>query len=103
MARRVAKPQRVSELLVRYLRQAGLSQRIAQADVVEAWPELVGEKIASNTLAVNVRPDGVLVVKVRTAPWAQELTMMTPQVIARINAGRTDGRISGIHWVVGRD
>ena len=103
MARRVAKPQRVSELLGRYLKKAGLSERLAQATIVEAWPKLVGERIAGNAQAMQVRPDGVLVVRVRSAPWAQELSLMTPQVIARLNAGRTEGRISGIHWTVGRD
>ena len=93
MARRVAKPQRVSELLGRYLKKAGLSERLAQAGIVEAWPKLVGDRIASNAQAMQVRP----------APWAQELSLMTPQVIARLNAGRTEGRISGIHWTVGRD
>jgi len=103
MARRVATPVRVSELLSRYLRRAGLSERVAQAGVVEAWPALVGDRIARNATAVAVREDGVLVVRVRTAPWAQELSLMTPQVIARINAGRKDGRITGIHWTQGRD
>lgn len=103
MPRRAQKPQRVSELLARYLRKAGLTERLAQAGVVEAWPVLVGERIARNTTAAFVREDGVLVVKVRSAPWAQELQLMTPQVIARINAGRTDGRISGIHWMIGRE
>jgi len=103
MPRRLAKPQRVSELLTRFLAKAGLTERLAQAGVLEAWPALVGERIARNTTAVSVREDGVLIVKVRTAPWAQELQLMTPQVIARINAGRTEGRISGIHWMIGRE
>ena len=103
MTRRMAKPQRVSELLSRYLARAGLSERVAQAGVVAAWPALVGDRIARHTQAVAVRDDGVLVVKVRSAPWAQELTLMTPQVIARLNAGRKDGRITGIHWMVARD
>jgi predicted nucleic acid-binding Zn ribbon protein len=103
MAKRVAKPTRVSELLARYLKKAGLSARIAQAGVVEAWPELVGARIAANARAVSVRNDGVLLVQVRSAPWAQELQLMTPQIIARINAGRTEGRIAGIYWTVGRD
>ena len=102
MTRRLARPMRVSELLSRYLARAGLSERLAQAGVIEAWEQLVGERIARNTQAVAVREDGVLVVRVRTAPWAQELSLMTPQVIARINAGRSEGRITGIHWMVGR-
>ena len=103
MARRAGAPQRVSDLLARFLSKKGLSGRVAQAGVLDAWPELVGERIARNTTAMAVRTDGVLVVKVRSAPWAQELSLMTPQIIARINSGREAGRITGIHWTVGRD
>lgn len=74
---------------------------MAQAGVIEAWSLLVGERIARNAQPVAVREDGVLVVRVKSAPWATELSLMTPQVIARINAGRENGRISGIHWVIG--
>ena len=33
-----------------------------------------------------------------TAPWANELSLMTPQILARLNAGR-QGRIRGIRWI----
>jgi predicted nucleic acid-binding Zn ribbon protein len=103
MAKRVAKPTRISEVLAKYLRRAGLNKRLAQAGVVEAWPDLVGERLAGQAQALNVRADGVLLVRVRSAGWAQELSLMTPDIIARVNAGRKDGRIEGIRWVVGRD
>ena len=103
MAKRASTPRRVSELLATYLKRAGLADRIAQAGVVEAWGDIVGERIARNAQALAVRDDGVLLVRVRSGPWAQELSLMTPQIIARINAGRTAGRIEGIHWTVGRD
>jgi len=37
-------------------------------------------------------------VRVATAAWANELSLMTPQIIARLNAGR-QGRIRGIRWI----
>ena len=33
-----------------------------------------------------------------TAAWANELSLMTPRILARINAGRT-GRVREIRWV----
>ncbi len=102
MARRVAKPARVSEVLQGYMRRAGIAERVAQAGVLAEWPELVGERIAAVTHTEEIRSDGVLVVRVGTAAWAQELSLMTPQVIARINAGRKTGRVTRIHWIVGR-
>jgi len=37
---------------------------------------------------------------VATAPWAKELKLMTPRILARLNAGRT-GRVKEIRWIAG--
>ena len=102
MSRRAAKPARVAELIGGVMRRAGIAERVAQAAVLGEWPQLVGERIAGAARAESVRDDGILVVSVRTAAWAQELSLMTPQIIARVNAGRDAGRITGIHWRVSR-
>jgi len=102
MARRIARPAHVADLLTRVFRSAGIEQRMAQARVLAEWPQLVGERVAAVAVAESVRDDGILMVSVKTAAWAQELTLMTPQIIARVNAGRGAGRIAGIHWRVGR-
>jgi predicted nucleic acid-binding Zn ribbon protein len=102
VSRRAARPARVADLLVGVMRRAGIAERIAQAAVLGEWPQLVGERIAGAASAETVRDDGILVVNVRTAAWAQELSLMTPQIIARVNAGRDAGRITGIHWRVSR-
>ena len=94
------RPTPLAEALTRYLKRAGLSRRIGQASVIEAWPELVGPQIARVTTPVGVGPDGTLRVRVATAAWAAELQLMTPQIMARINAGR-NRRLRAIHWVQG--
>ncbi len=91
-------PTPLAEALNRYLKRAGLSRRVGQAGVIEAWPELVGPQIAKVTAAESVTADGVLRVRVATAAWAAELSMMTPQILARLNTGRS-GRITQIRWV----
>jgi predicted nucleic acid-binding Zn ribbon protein len=94
------KPIPLAEALSRYLKRAGLARRIGQASVVDAWPELVGPQIARVTTPEGVSPDGTLRVRVATAAWASELQLMTPQIMARINAGRTR-RLKSIRWVQG--
>ncbi len=42
----------------------------------------------------------MLRVRVATAAWANELSLMTPRILARLNAGRT-GRVKEIRWVPG--
>ena len=87
------------EAIDRFLARAGLAKRVAQAGVIEEWPELVGPQIAQVTRAESVTPDGVLRVLVATSAWANELSLMTPRIMSRLNSGRV-GRIREIRWIV---
>jgi predicted nucleic acid-binding Zn ribbon protein len=90
----------LADALASYLRQSGFSKRMQQAGVIEEWASLVGPQIAAVTEPESVTQDGVLRVRVATAPWANELSLMTPKILARLNAGRT-GRVKEIRWVPG--
>ena len=93
-------PAPLSEALTSYFKQAGLTKRVQQAGIIEEWAELVGPQIAAVTMPESVTPDGVLRVRVATAPWANELSLMSPKILARLNAGRS-GRVKEIRWVPG--
>ena len=95
------KPVPIAEALQRYLARSGLARRIGQAKVLEEGTVLVGPQVAKVTNPESVTADGQLRVRVATAQWATELQLMTPQIIARLNAGRTHGRITGIFWIAG--
>jgi predicted nucleic acid-binding Zn ribbon protein len=102
-ATRKGKPTRLGEVLAGYLKTAGLSERVGQAAVVDAWPALVGERIAHAAAPESVAPDGTLFVRVASSAWRQELSLMTPEVLALINTNRTTGRIKRIRWLVGTE
>ena len=93
-------PASLADALASYLKRSGFAKRIQQAGVIETWPELVGPQIAAVTAPESVTPDGVMRVRVATAAWANELSFMTPRILARINAGR-QGRVKEIRWVSG--
>jgi predicted nucleic acid-binding Zn ribbon protein len=97
--RKSSSPATAGEAVDRFLTRAGLARRVAQAGVIEEWAALVGPQIAAVTRAESVSPDGVLRVLVATAGWASELSLMTPRIMARLNAGRV-GRIREIRWTV---
>ena len=46
------------EAIDRFLARAGIAKRVAQAGVIEEWPQLVGPQIAAVTRAESVYPDG---------------------------------------------
>jgi predicted nucleic acid-binding Zn ribbon protein len=94
------RPATLADALASYLRQSGFSKRLQQAGIIEEWAQLVGPQIAAVTAPESVTPDGVLRVRVVTAPWANELSLMTPKILVRLNAGRT-GRVKEIRWVPG--
>ncbi len=100
-ARRSKKTQRVGEAIAAYLKGAGIGGRVAQADIVLRWPEIVGPEVARAARAESVSADGTLYVRVASSAWRQELSLMTPEIMARLNAGRRTGRIEKIFWLVG--
>jgi predicted nucleic acid-binding Zn ribbon protein len=81
-----------------FLAHAGLAERLGQASIVVEWPRLVGDAIAAVTAPDSVTADGLLRVRVATPAWANELSLMTPTIMARLNAGRA-ARIRGIRWI----
>ena len=91
-------PAPIGDAVAAWLGRTGIGARVAQATIIVDWPRLVGEQIAAVTEAESITPDGLLRVRVATAAWANELSLMTPQIIARLNAGR-QGRIRGIRWI----
>jgi predicted nucleic acid-binding Zn ribbon protein len=93
-------PTSLADALTSYFKQSGLTKRVQQAGIIEEWAELVGPQIALVTEPDSITPDGVLRVRVSTAAWANELSLMSPKILARLNAGRS-GRVKQIRWVPG--
>jgi predicted nucleic acid-binding Zn ribbon protein len=93
-------PTHLADALTSYFRQAGLTKRVQQAGIIEEWAELVGPQIAAVTAPESITPDGLLRVRVATAAWANELSLMSPKILARLNAGRS-GRVKEIRWAPG--
>jgi len=97
-----SRPIAVGEALEGYLKRAGLARRVGQAQMIPDWPRLVGPQIAAVAIPESITPDGVLFVRVATSSWMNELQLMTPDIMARINAGRGAGRIKTIRWLLSR-
>ena len=100
-SRTPGRPTPVAEALDAWLKGSGIKTRVEQAGVVEEWAALVGPQIAKVTAPEGVSADGVLRVRVASAPWASELSLMTPRIIGRLNAGRRTRLITSIRWIPG--
>jgi predicted nucleic acid-binding Zn ribbon protein len=88
----------LDEALDAYLRRTGLKARLDQASVIHEWAALVGPQIARVTAPEGVAENGVLFVRVATAPWMQELQLMSPEILRRL--GTKGKKIRRIVWRV---
>jgi predicted nucleic acid-binding Zn ribbon protein len=68
------------------------------ADVQRAWPGVVGPAIAAEATPVSERR-GVITVSCSAAVWAQELDLMAPAILGRLNARLGGRRIERLRCV----
>jgi predicted nucleic acid-binding Zn ribbon protein len=61
------------------------------AAVQRAWPDAVGDTIGGRRPDRDCDPRGTVVVSCQSTVWAQELTLMGPELVAKLN-DRLEGR-----------
>lgn len=71
----------LDSLLHRY----GIDNAIAQNNALNIWNDVVGEKVAKNTTPEKVE-HGVVIVKVSSPAWRQELYFQKKDIINKINS-----------------
>ena len=94
----MARPKPLADLIDVCLGPALAAQGFAASDVIVAWPEIVGERLAGFTQPLriewprgaardrDVRPEpATLIVRVESA-FALEMQHLTPVIIERVNA-----------------
>ena len=66
------------------LRKFGIDNAIAQNNALNIWNEIVGETVAKNTEPDRVE-HGVIIIKVSSPTWRQELYFQKKEIIQKIN------------------
>jgi predicted nucleic acid-binding Zn ribbon protein len=92
-------PQQVGDLVARFLDKSGLAPRVEAATAITDWARLVGPQIAAVTNPTGMAED-TLFVSVATSAWLMELNLMKGELMRRINAGKKEGRIGHIVFVI---
>jgi predicted nucleic acid-binding Zn ribbon protein len=75
-----------------------LAPQTLLGDVQRAWPGVVGPSIAEQGQPVSER-GGVVTVACSASVWAQELDLMAPQIIERLNHALPGGKVSRLRCV----
>lgn len=68
------------------------------AEIQRVWPATVGPAIAAQAQPTAER-GGVVTVTCAASVWAQELDLMAPQIIQRLNSALTDGGVARLRCV----
>lgn len=92
-------PERLSDVLGAFLRDSAIGERVAEASIVPEWAERVGPGIAGVTTPLRVSR-GTLLVGVRSSAWLMELRLMEREILTRLNAGRAEGRIERVRFLM---
>jgi len=92
------RPRTIGEVLPEALAAAGLTEAVARAQTMAAWPTAVGARIAAVTEPRILTEDGTLVVGVRTHAWMTELSLMEPQLLARLAGAAVTHPVRRLRW-----
>lgn len=98
MEKKKRAPKKLGDVMTDVLSKSGIADRVAQANVIPEWRNLVGPQIARVTEPLSVTPQGTLFVAVTTNAWMTELSLMEPDLLRRLN--QKTGRLSirKIRW-----
>ena len=80
--------------------QAALAPATLLAEVQRAWPAAAGDAIAREAAPVAER-GGVVTIACAASVWAQELDLMAPLLIERLNASIAAGEVRRLRCVTG--
>ena len=91
-------PEKIGGLISGFLDKLGFGERLYKQTAVLRWPEIVGPKIATETEALRIDGD-TLVVKVQKAAWRQQLTFLKAEILAKIDSEIGRGCVKDIRFI----
>lgn len=97
-----SQPTSIADVMAQVLAQKGMTERVAQVGAMDDWAAAVGAQIASVTEPLSVTADGVLWVRVTTAAWMNELSLLAPTLLQRLNAAPGRQPVKQLRFRLGR-
>jgi predicted nucleic acid-binding Zn ribbon protein len=91
-------PEKIGGLISGYLAKLGYGERLNKQAAILQWPEIAGPKIATETMALRIDGD-TLVVKVHKAAWRQQLSFLKSEMLAKLDSELGEGCIKDIRFI----
>jgi predicted nucleic acid-binding Zn ribbon protein len=83
------------------LRDVGVPDAGALADVTRVWPETVGDAIARAAWPQRIARDGTLLVATTSSSWAFELGLLGEEILRKLSAAVGGGAPTSIRFQPG--
>jgi predicted nucleic acid-binding Zn ribbon protein len=94
------KPERIGDDVRRELGRFGPAA--GMAEIVTAWPRVVGEQIARNAWPARIARDGTLHVTTSSSAWAFELAQLAPELLERLEEALGEASPQGLRFAPGK-
>lgn len=91
------RPQNLSHVLSKMLKDFGLEENAKRYEAITRWQEIVGDKVAAVTKPERVS-HGTLVVSVSSSVWKYELTMRKQEILSKIHQVTGSFDVKDIQW-----
>lgn len=75
----------IDSVLKKVISELKLSDKINKAKLFNHWEDIIGEEISKKAKPKRLKK-GLLYVSVTTSTWANELNLMSGQIIRKINS-----------------
>jgi len=92
---------RAGSIAADLLSSRGYDLKLRQYRAWQVWEKVVGPQIARHARPLRIR-DRVLEVRVDQPVWMQQLRLMAPQILQRLNQALGEELLSDIYWRRGK-
>jgi predicted nucleic acid-binding Zn ribbon protein len=96
----VRKVQPIGKVLRAVIEDLGIAKKLSEQRAVVEWPDVVGGRVAEHARAVRV-DRGRLYVEVDSSIWAQELSLMKPNILKEVNTRIGRKAITNVLFTLG--
>jgi predicted nucleic acid-binding Zn ribbon protein len=90
----------LADVLQRVTGEGGLARGLREQAVLQGWPQIVGAVNARHSRALGFK-DGVLWIQTESSVWAQELSLLRPQIQKALERSLGEGSVREIRFRTG--
>ncbi len=90
-------PKGMAEVLSGLSTELGWNQTLAQSEILDSWPEIVGPELAAHSNPISIQ-DGVLTVGCDSTAWATQLRLLREELLSRILESQPESGIAQLRF-----